>query len=75
MLVLVYALGHNFQVPLLLYLLHQLCVYSEIAERCTVLVASCCRGAGEVVVVRRTKEEDAFAASSQYKKSNCPLAS
>lgn len=58
---LVNAPGHVLQAPLFLDLLDQYRVYNEVTERRSVLVALGSRCAGEVVVVGRAEEEDAFA--------------
>lgn len=61
MLLFIDTLAHSLETPFLLDRLYEGSVYDQVAERRTVLVASGCCGAREVVVMRRAQKEDALA--------------
>jgi hypothetical protein len=65
MLLLVYAPGHGLETPFLLDLFHERSVYGEVSQRCAVGVAAGGCGACEVVVMRWTEEEHAFATDGE----------
>jgi hypothetical protein len=51
MLIFVHGPRHDLEVPFFCYLIHEVLVNLEIAERCAVYVEAGCRGAGKVIVV------------------------
>ena len=59
----IYGQGHLVKGGLLVQLCDGLLVNFEISERCLVCVTLCERTSGEIVMVRRSKQEDAFTAN------------
>lgn len=59
----IYGEGHLVKGGFLVQLRDSLLVDFEISERCLVCVTLCECTSGEIVVVRRSKQEDAFTAN------------
>lgn len=59
-LVFICLLRHGLHSPFLLDTRDELLVHGEVTDRCPVLIASSRRSTSEVVMMRRTKQEDAF---------------
>lgn len=59
----IYGQGHLVKGSFLVQLGDSLLVDFEISERCLVCVTLCECTSGEIVVVRRSKQEDAFTAN------------